>query len=128
MRWSKLKSLTEQRFAEALAGRVAIWSTRYGNCRCGRAWLTVDGGIVASFCTRAAQAARSSGIVPLGGPLGHGELSRQDAYAACWAFVHDLTIDQALADGDPLVQTLARTLLRVRLEAEERMEPKATLP
>jgi len=40
-------------------------------------------------------------------PLGYGELSRQDAYAACWTFVHDLSIEQALADSDPLVQTLA---------------------
>jgi hypothetical protein len=39
--------------------------------------------------------------------LGHGELSRQDAYAACWAFIHELSIDQALADPDPLVQALA---------------------
>ncbi len=71
----------------------------------------------------------------------YGELSRQDAYAACWAFVHELSIEEALADADPLVQALsvldarlgkhrlqsldwqalhplAQALLRVRLEAE----------
>lgn len=37
----------------------------------------------------------------------YGEFSRQDAYRACWAFVHDLDLEAALADNDPLVQTLA---------------------
>ena len=36
-----------------------------------------------------------------------GELSRQDAYRACWEFVHDLSIEQALTDDDPLIQSLA---------------------
>ena len=34
-------------------------------------------------------------------------MSRQDAYRACWEFVHDLSIDQSLADDDPLIQSLA---------------------
>lgn len=37
----------------------------------------------------------------------YGEMSRQDAYRACWEFVHDLSIDQSLADDDPLIQSLA---------------------
>ena len=37
----------------------------------------------------------------------YGELSRQDAYQACWEFVHDLSIEEALSSEDPLVQSLA---------------------
>lgn len=104
MKWSKLKKLVEDRFAPSLQGRVAIFSTQYGNCHCGRAWLTVDGEEVANFCTRAKHQGLLDRVDP---PLGYGEISRQDAYAACWAFVHDLSIDESLADSDPLVQTLA---------------------
>lgn len=49
MRWSKLKSLVEEKIADSVRGRIAINSTRYGNCTCGRAWLTVDGKEVAKF-------------------------------------------------------------------------------
>ena len=107
VKWSKLKMLVEGQFAPAINKRVSIFSTAYGNCGCGRAWLTLDGKEVANFCTR------RKANVELGwsdwavAPPGYGELSRQDAYKACWAIVHDLTIEQALADEDPLVQSLA---------------------
>ena len=115
MKWSKLKHLVEDRFADSVRGRVAIHSARYGACTCGRAWLAVDGEEVANFCTRAHGNVVRGELPPnpasLGkykaGPVAYGELSRQDAYRACWAFVHDLSIEQALADKDPLVQTLA---------------------
>lgn len=107
MRWSKLEQLVEARFATSVAGRVAIFSTRYGECTCGRAWVTVDGEEVANFCMRAAfnfELGRTAGREL---PAGYGELSRQDAYKACWAYLHDLSIDQAIEDSDPLVQSLA---------------------
>jgi hypothetical protein len=40
-------------------------------------------------------------------PAGYGEFSRQDAHHACWAYLHELSIDDALTDPDPLVQALA---------------------
>ena len=117
MKWSKLKSLVEQRFSKRLAGRISIYSTRYGNCTCGRAWLTLDGEEIANFCTRAyfKRRLRSERGLPSDTPavddsnvpFGYGEFTRQDAYRACWAFLHDLSIDQAIADPDPLVQALA---------------------
>jgi hypothetical protein len=107
MKWSKLKSLVEARFAPTLAKRIAIHSTRYGNCTCGRAWLTIDGQEIANFCTRAHSNVQMGRFEHQPPPAGYGELSRQDAYQACWAFVHDLSIDQALGDIDPLVQSLA---------------------
>ena len=41
------------------------------------------------------------------GEMEYGELSRQDAYQACWEFVHELSIEEALESDDPLIQTLA---------------------
>jgi hypothetical protein len=121
MKWSKLKSLVESRFAPSVAKRIAIYSTRYGNCTCGRAWLTLDGKEIANFCTRAyfnrkhkidrvcqgQQSLESTANESQSKPFGCGELTRQDAYAACWAFIHELSIEQAIADSDPLVQSLA---------------------
>lgn len=99
-----------------------------------------------NFCTRAYYQVETgqadSGVRTKKESLvGFGELSRQDAYQACWEFVHDLSIEQALADSDPLIQTLAvldarlgkrrlteidsdrlhplsRKLLEIRVEAE----------
>lgn len=109
MRWSKLKTLVEARFAKSIAGRVAIFSAAYGNCTCGRAWITVDGQEIANFCTRAYANHHylnmETKVKVL--PFGQAELSRQDAYASCWSFVHDMTNEEALADEDPLVQSLA---------------------
>jgi len=114
MRWSKLRSLVKEGFAPSVVKRVDIQSTRYGNCSCGHAWITLDGEVIANFCTRAhfiaeGMEARSSkvGSTPPHQFTQFGELSRQDAYQACWDFVHTLPIEAALADPDPLVQTLA---------------------
>ena len=127
--------------------RVSINSTRYGNCTCGRAWLTLDGKEIANFCTRAYYNAKLKHVDTATRKtdatlVNYGELSRQNAYESCWAFVHDLSIDEALRDSDPLVQALAvldarlgkrrfsqieaehlhplsRKLFQTRLEAEE---------
>lgn len=113
MRWSKLKQLVERNFADSLAKRLTINSAAYGACSCGHAWLTLDGDVIANFCTRA------HGNLSYGQPnqqpnpmyrdqhLSYGEMSRQDAYEACWEFVHSLPIEDALTDDDPLVQSLA---------------------
>lgn len=114
MRWSKLRALVRERFAPSLLSRLDIHSARYGACSCGHAWITLDGEVIANFCTRAAYKER--GYEPKSDKINpmykhqfasYGELSRQDAYKACWAFVHDLSIEEALADSDPLIQTLA---------------------
>ena len=149
MRWSKLRSLVKDGFAQSIARRVDINSTRYGNCTCGHAWITLDGEVIANFCTLAHYNAQflDSAYRPRHQFADYGELSRQDAYRACWEFVHSLTIEAALADPDPLVQSLAvldrrlgrrrltqldaslfhplaAVLLRVRREAEGLEAPK----
>jgi len=131
MRWSKLKTLVEARFASSLQKRVSINSTAYGNCSCGHAWISLDKEIIANFCTRAFynralqdwgkmryENKRWIGDVPVPdyvseqqskkyGEMEYGELSRQDAYKSCWEFVHDLSLEEALVSDDPLIQALA---------------------
>ncbi len=113
MRWSKLKMLTEARFAESVKKRLTINSTRYGNCHCGHAWLSLDGEIVANFCTRAyynrLNDLQDEKTIPhyKNQAVEYGEMSRQDVYQACWTFVHELSIEQALASDNPLIQSLA---------------------
>ncbi|MEC3949406.1 SF0329 family protein [Sphingobium sp. HWE2-09] len=120
MRWSGLRSLVLERFAPELRGRLDIQSTRYGNCTCGHAWLTFDGEVIANFCTRANYIADG---YESGSPNRNsmyqsqfsdfGELSRQDAYRACWDFIHQLSIEQAIQDDDPLIQSLAMADSRI---------------
>jgi len=45
MMWSKLKQLTEDKFADSVKNRVEIFSTRYNkpNSSSGRGWITIDG-------------------------------------------------------------------------------------
>lgn len=120
MRWSKLKQLVEQNFAAGIRERIALHSAAYGACSCGHAWITLDGDVVANFCTRAhfnrfrygnrnddAGVTREQEKRYETQFVEYGEMSRQDVYEACWAFVHELPFDDALASDDPLIQTLA---------------------
>jgi hypothetical protein len=101
-----------------VSGRVAINSTAYGNCSCGHAWFTLDGKIVANFCTLAAYNRQvyeyETGCLPSHlhnrykqQSVEYGELSRQDIYQACWDYVHCLSFDEAIACADFEIQVLA---------------------
>nr|WP_320051244.1 hypothetical protein [uncultured Desulfuromonas sp.] len=124
MKWSKLKSEIESMFCDSLRKRVSINSTRYGNCTCGHAWITLDKKIVANFCTMAFwntspvfDEEQGKFVAGENRPRGatkydkqfvkYGEMSRQDVYESCWKFVHELGIDDALNSDEPLIQTLA---------------------
>ena len=114
MKWSKLKRLIEDGFADSFGKRLSINSTAYGNCSCGHAWLTLDGEVIANFCTRAYWTKEMAGANPdVQNPMyrhqyaEYGEMSRQDVYRACWEFVHRLTVEKALQESDPLLQSLA---------------------
>lgn len=120
MRWSKLKKRIEENFADSVRERISIHSAAYGACTCGHAWLTLDGNVIANFCTRAhynrfqyGDKDRDYGITPEQQKryrdqfVDYGEISRQDVYRACWAFIHELSFDDALGSDDPLIQSLA---------------------
>ena len=114
MRWSKLRSLIEDRFCTALAGRLAIHSAAYGNCSCGHCWITLDKEVIANFCTRAYYN-RKSGYFETGSEnsmyehqlVMYGEVSRQGAYKSMFDYVHTLSLEQAIDSQDVLVQALS---------------------
>jgi hypothetical protein len=121
MRWSKLRALVIERFAPPLRGRLDIHSAAYGNCSCGHAWLTLDGAVIANFCTRAhfiadqllPRANLDLIFTPADNPMYrrqftvYGERSRQQVYRTLWDFVHSTPIEEALASEDMLLQALA---------------------
>ena len=123
MKWTKLKILITQGFCDSMRSRVSVYSTRYGNCNCGRAWITLDGKTIAGTCTRAYwnrmayDAEKSSYVQTKPTPseekrysnqwVSYGDVSRQGFYESCWAFYHTLSIDEALSSDDIIVQALA---------------------
>jgi hypothetical protein len=135
VKWSKLRVLVRANFAPCLGERLDIHSAAYGACTCGHAWLTLDGTIIANFCTRAAANMRYSAhdFVP-NNPmyqnqfLAYGELSRQDAYRACWELIHSLSIEQALAEDDPLIQSLAMVDKRLGKRRLREIDPASLHP
>lgn len=136
MKWPKLKSLIEATMLPAMAQRVTINAVAEAESACGHFWVTLDDDIVANFCTKAQintppqqlieglldnttpNANAPSDDVPSNAhPLlsRYGSLSRQDAYLSCWAFAHHLSIEEAIASGDPVIQSLA--VMDVRLQS-----------
>ena len=134
MRWSKLRKLVKDRFAPEVRDRLDINSAAYGACTCGHAWLTWDGEVIANFCTRAY--GNVGGYLPDAAPrqpgpgelVGYGEFNRQDAYHACWVLVHDLSIEEALSDADPLVKALAIVDARLGRRRLAQLDPETLHP
>lgn len=129
MRWSKLKHEIELRFCDSLKKRLAIYSTAYGNCTCGHAWIELDKKIIANFCTRAFWNTKpvwneEKNKFVVGDAENdtkkyeellnsYGELSRQGVYESCWEYLHELSIEEALLSDNPLIQTLSMADKRV---------------
>jgi hypothetical protein len=135
MRWSKLRKLVESRFADEVRGRVAINSAAYGRCSCGHAWVTLDGEVIANFCTRA----YLNQVYGGGGTdktkkkyrdqfVVYGEGSRQDFYQSCWDYIHKLSIDEALVETDPIIQAFAVIDRRVGKSRLAKIEPDKLHP
>lgn len=113
MRWSALKTATEQQFATVLQGRVCLYAARHHQpSRRGSVWLTFDGEEIARACdwvfTRTqywtpeliGQIGGSSGVLPWG------EMSGHDFKKACWALVHEGP-EAAFTSPYPLLRALA---------------------
>jgi len=144
MRWSKLKKLVEDSFAESVKGRVHVYSTRY-QCSCGRGWITVDGSELADLSTEVSgrkykaiyhestrticakhpaipDAEREPGNV-----VEPGEFSRFDLHEACWEYVHS-SVANSLSSNSPLIASLAVLNAKVgkgrlRRLAEQKLHP-----
>lgn len=123
MRWSKVKKLVEDSFAESVKGRVQIYSTHY-QCSCGRGWITIDGKelvnlstMLSSIIYRCAYHETTNTIFPKHPAVPDeertpnklvedGEFSRFDLHIACWDYLHQ-SIKDSLESKNPLIKSLA---------------------
>ena len=123
MRWSKLKKLVEDSFADSVRGRVRVFSTHY-DCSCGRGWITVDGKELANLCTETSGAKyravfhETTNTIYAKHPavpdeernpnniVEPGEFSRFDLHIACWDYAHQSVAD-SLNSENPLIASLA---------------------
>jgi hypothetical protein len=126
MKWSKLKSEIEQKFAESVKGRVEIFSTRYTTAShsMSRGWITFDGKEIANFSTP--DSVNRYGVYyneltdticashplvrkderQLGRLVEKGEFSRYDFHEACWLYL-TLSINDALNHKNPIINCFA---------------------
>ena len=123
MRWSKVKKLVEDSFAESVRGRIQIYSTRY-QCSCGRGWITIDGKelvdlstMLSSMIYRCAYHETTNIPYPKHPAvpddkrtpdklIEDGEFSRFDLHIACWDYLHQ-SIKDSLESKNPLIKSLA---------------------
>ena len=126
MKWSKLKSEIESRFADSVGGRVEIWTTAYRkpNSTTGRGWITLDAKELVNFSTalswvkHGAYYHESTNTVCLKHPevkkedrnpsnlIEEGEFSRFDLHQACWDCL-SMAIEEQLQNRNPLIRSLA---------------------
>jgi hypothetical protein len=144
MKWSKLKKLVEDTFAESVKGRVHIYSTHY-QCSCGRGWITVDGEELVDLSTMLSgliyrciyhETTKTDCVthpaVPdearqPGNLVEPGEFSRFDLHEACWEYIHS-SVNDSLKSNNPLIVSLAVLNAKVgkgRLKkmAEQKLHP-----
>lgn len=123
MKWSKLKIMVSNQFADSVKDSISLNSTCYGNCSCGHAWITLNRQVIANFCTRAYwnrqvydhkdSTYKHSNVTQHEEKryryqsVNYGDVSRQGFYLSCWQFLHTLSIDQALLSDDIVIQALA---------------------
>ena len=134
MKWSQLKKRIEGGFADSVAGRVQVWTTRYRGAHDaeGEAWITIDKQRVSSMGTCSyfiEQHKEATRIREASGCLDHLDPEQQVGYFAArreaerivdeknlfftlWEFNHalfeflNLSIDDAIASDDPIIRAL----------------------
>jgi hypothetical protein len=111
MRWSKVRKLVQESFADSVRGRVRIDVTNAhprGDARrdgCKKAWITVDGRVVAYYnplspqllTLRRADSVREIPVFTQ---------PRPDFSEACWEYLHS-SVNDSLQNPDPFVSSLA---------------------
>ncbi len=123
MRWSKVKKLVEDSFAEGIKNRVQIYSTHY-QCSCGRGWITIDGKelvdlstMLSSMIYRCAYHETTNTVFPKHSAVPdenrtpnklteYGEFSRFDLHIACFDYLHQ-SIKDSIESKNPLIKSLA---------------------
>lgn len=123
MRWSKVKKLVEESFAQSVKGRVQIYSTHY-QCSCGRGWITIDGKELVDLSTMLSGLVyqcvyhETTNTKCKKHPAIHnekrtsnklveeGEFSRFDLHIACWDYLHQ-SIKDSLESENPLIKSIA---------------------
>ena len=124
MKWSKLKQMTEDRFADSVKGHVEIFSTRYANSSTGRGWITIDKEEIVDFSTMnsvkvhrryynettdttyATHPATKNDERTEGQIMEEGEFSRFDLHVCCWEFL-SMTVEDGLKHPSAIVNSLA---------------------
>lgn len=147
MRWSKVRKLVEESFADSVRGRVTIHVTNAdprGTSRqetCKRSWIRIDGETVADLD-------RHANVLTLRTPgAGGSRIERRglvhpftresrnpsetdkilDLTQAAWAY-HQSNVSAALSSPDPFVQSLAILSSRVGRQRLRRLEQMALHP
>lgn len=147
MKWTKLKSTIESRFAKSVRGRVEIWTTAYRkpDSVTGRGWITLDGEQIVNFGTalswlkHGAYFHESSNTVCLKHPevraeerspsnlIEEGEFSRFDLHLACWESLN-MSIDDQLQSRNPLIRSLAVLDRRVGTRRLQKIDDEGEHP
>lgn len=134
MKWSQLKKRIEATFADAVAGRVEVWNTRYRKSHDaeGEAWITIDGQRVWSMgtyaylmeswrelerrptdlkCAESEEADQRGGVFGLWGKThravqARGVFALPDMNRALFEYL-SLSIDDAISSENPVLRAFA---------------------
>jgi hypothetical protein len=124
MRWSKVRKLVEDSFAESVRGRVTVHGTTYSSytaCKCGRGWIAIDGKDRADMQSLLQWPRyQSQGVATnaWGQPLLQaserherclvepGEFTRAQLFEACFEYIHS-NPHACLVSDNPLIRSLA---------------------
>ena len=140
MAWSRLKSRWRELLAPSIAGRVDVHMAGYRNAyeRRGRAWLTVDGEEVASFCEFEHENAWREESRRETPPGRFTSVAWEKIHAAGHRHKRELLdslgicigspIDQLLASDEFLVRALAMLDRRLGKRRLAQLDPKAEHP
>lgn len=140
MRWSKLKTMIEDRMAPSLAGRVQVHVTTYGRpdwmpyFTRGRGWITVDGREIANFSTDQylvehwrlkQETGMQQRVSDIPDPLRERDiLPRWWFEDALWDYL-SLSIDDAVSSENFLIRALAMTDRRLGKRRLRRLQIRA---
>ncbi|MEX0781414.1 MAG: hypothetical protein WD557_02110 [Dehalococcoidia bacterium] len=124
MRWSKVRKLVEDSFADSVRGRVTVHGTTYSSyttCKCGRGWIAFDGkdrADMQSLLQWPTYQAKGAATNRWGQPtiepgdrhegclVEPGEFTREQLFEACFEYIHS-NPHTCLESTNPLIRSLA---------------------